>query len=344
MAYISKRGRRWRAQVAKAGPDGQTVRESETFSTKAEAAAWSVQREAQIVSGKRQPGIDKTFGQMLIRYAAEVSPGKDGGRWEQVRIDALVDGRPDAFPPVPPDPLAAVRLAEIDERDIAGWRDRRLRQVSASSVLREWKLLSNACTVAVKEWLWLDTHPMSGLRRPTEAEPRDRRISDDEIQRLAHCLGYERETAPATKTARVGAAFLFAIETAMRAGEIAGLCWQDVEIERRFCRTQGKTPAARREVPLSSEALRILQQLDTVRDGDSVFQTSTASIDALFRKGKARALIDDMHFHDSRHEGITRLSKQLHVLALARAVGHKDLRMLQVYYNESAEDLAGLLK
>ena len=52
------------------------------------------------------------------------------------------------------------------------------------------------------------------------------------------------------------------------------------------------------------------------------------------------ALIEDLHFHDSRHTAITRLAGKLDVLALARMVGHKDLRMLQIYYNESAEDMA----
>lgn len=64
---------------------------------------------------------------------------------------------------------------------------------------------------------------------------------------------------------------------------------------------------------------------------------------AMFRKVKAKAMVDNLHFHDSRHEAITSLSKKLDVLALARAVGHRDLRMLMVYYNQSAEELAKLL-
>lgn len=336
MASYRKRGTKWRAEVRRKG-----ISESGTFSTKAEAVAWATQIEAAIDTGKHgDKAVDSTFGQMLIRYAEEVSPGKDGARWERIRIRSITEGRPELFPPVPPDPIAAVRLADLNERHVAAWRDRRLRQVSAGSVLREWKLLSNACTVAIKEWLWMDKHPFSGVRRPTEPPPRDRRISEDEIERITHCSGYERDSPPTTATARVGAAFLLAIETAMRAGEIAGLCWQDVEFDRRFCRTRGKTPAARRDVPLSTEALRILRQMEQVRDGDLVFQLRSTILDALFRKVKARALIEDLHFHDSRHEGITRLSKRLHVLALARAVGHRDLRMLQVYYNESAEDLS----
>lgn len=107
----------------------------------------------------------------------------------------------------------------------------------------------------------------------------------------------------------------------------------------------GKTDAAKRDVPLSQEALRIIAQLESGKDEtDSVFRiSSTQNLDAAFRRAKALAAIDDLHFHDSRHTAITRLAKKLDVLALARMVGHRDLRMLQIYYNESAEDMAGRL-
>jgi len=60
----------------------------------------------------------------------------------------------------------------------------------------------------------------------------------------------------------------------------------------------------------------------------------------LFRSIKRRAKVDGFTFHDSRHLAITRLSRKLDVLALARMVGHRNLSQLQAYYNESAEDLA----
>jgi integrase len=60
----------------------------------------------------------------------------------------------------------------------------------------------------------------------------------------------------------------------------------------------------------------------------------------MFRKAKARAMIADATFHDTRHLAITRLAKKLDVLDLARMVGHRDLRQLQIYYNETAEVMA----
>ena len=55
---------------------------------------------------------------------------------------------------------------------------------------------------------------------------------------------------------------------------------------------------------------------------------------------KAKAGVVGLTFHDARAEAITRLSKKLDILQLARMVGHKDLKMLSVYYRESAADIA----
>lgn len=326
MASIQKRVRGWFAQVRRAG-----VSKSASFSTKAEAVAWATGVEAEILSGKRGEVPDKTFGELLEKYRDEVSPTKRGERWERLRIGLTLR-----------DPVAAVHLRDFDSRAVAGWRDRRLTQVSAASVHREWNLLSNACTIAVKEWKWLRENPMREVKRPAEPEARDRLATDDEIERLLFALGYDYDARPETVTARVGAVMLFAIETAMRAGEIAGLTWVNVKLEQRYCKIDGgKTSAAKRDVPLSAEAIRIIGQMP--KGSATLFNVTTAQIDALFRKAKARAVIGDLHFHDMRHLAITRLAKKLDVLPLARMVGHRDLRMLMIYYNESAEDMSARL-
>jgi len=322
MASLRKKGNGWEASVCRKG-----VRRSRTFDTKTEAQHWAADIEREILDGLDGKIPDKTFGELLDRYADEVSTTKRGGEWEIKRIKAL--GR---------DEIAAVKLINLKPEHFAAWRDRRLRVVTAGTVLREWNLLRHSVNVAINEWGWLKENPIKGVKRPAQPLPRDRLISDDELERLLYALGYDFERQPATISARVGAALLFAIETAMRAGEICGLCWRDVDLERRVAMLWQTKNGHKREVPLSSEAIRILNQL--TRSNDLVFDLQTSQIDSLFRKAKKMALINDLHFHDTRHTAITRLAKKLNILELARMVGHRDLRQLQVYFNMPAEEIA----
>ena len=330
MASIQKRGKIWFAQVRRSG-----VSQSRSFTTKAEALAWSVTCEAEIISGKQGTVPDKTFGDLLRRYRDTVSTGKRGARWETIRLNMILgEGTSKA------DSITQVKLEAFNESHVARWRDDRATHVSPGSVLREWTLLSHACSVGLKEWKWLTRNPFSSVRRPKAPEARIRRIRDEELERLMFAFGYDRTQVPTTLTSRVGAAFLFAIETAMRAGEITGLT-QDRVFERHVHLDITKN-GTRRDVPLSVEARRILDQLP--KDHDTVFGIASVQLDSLFRKGKARCLIDDLHFHDSRHEALTRLSAKLNVMELAKMAGIRDLRILQnVYYNPDIADLADKL-
>jgi integrase len=66
--------------------------------------------------------------------------------------------------------------------------------------------------------------------------------------------------------------------------------------------------------------------------------------DALWRKAVKQAGVKDIHFHDSKHEAATRLSKFIDVLALSHALGTKDVRLLRdTYYNNDAARSASLL-
>lgn len=161
----------------------------------------------------------------------------------------------------------------------------------------------------------------------------------------AQGCGYDDETVPETAQARVGSAILFAIETAMRAGEICALRLGDIDQEKRVAYVRAEQKGARktrqpRAVPLSTYALEIVSLLPK---SDALFGITASSLDALFRKAKKRALIEDLHFHDFRHEATSRLAKVFTVMELARITGHRDLRMLMVYYNPTAEELAGKL-
>ena len=78
-------------------------------------------------------------------------------------------------------------------------------------------------------------------------------------------------------------------------------------------------------------------------DEERVFTLTSALLDAYYRQGRDLAGIKRPTFHDARATAITRLSKKLDILELARMVGHRDPRSLMVYYRQSATDIAAKL-
>lgn len=213
MASIQKHGDGWRALVRRKGHAPKTKK----FSTKAQAVAWANKIEFDIESGKITPYSDKTLSDAFDKYALEVSPKKAGERWEIIRLELFKRDTE----------LSGMLMADISKSDIAEWRDRRLKQVSSSSVRREWSLLSNVFTRALNEWEWITKHPMKGVELPEKAPPRERRISQNEITNIQFALGYVKGI-PETKSQRVALAFEFACETAMRAQEICNLRRSDI--------------------------------------------------------------------------------------------------------------------
>ncbi len=329
MAYITKKNGRWRAQVERAD-----VRRSATFDTKQEAANWAAAEEAALLAVKRGAFPRKTFSDAIDRYIKEVSSTKKGERFEELRLRALERDFPS---------LAAKIFYEIDTPDMVDWRDARLKAVSPGSVQRDINLLSNVFAIAIEEWKWCGESPLKGLRRPGNNPPRDRRIQPAEVKIICRWLGYRTKHVQ-TKQQEVALAFLVGLRTAMRAGEILSLSDKNVDFERRVATVEHKTQhitGRPRTIPLSKHGVRLLQQL---RGRGQYFSVSSASLDALFRKARDKLLLDDLHFHDSRAEALTRLARKVDVMTLARISGHKDLRILMdTYYRETASEIAARL-
>lgn len=329
MAYITKTKSGWRAQIERMG-----VRKSMTFDTKAEANNWAATEEAALLAVKRGAYPRKTFADAMTRYIEEVSVKKRGARAEELRLEALKRDFPK---------LAGMQLSEVDTPDVSKWRDERLKVVSAGSVQRDINLLSNVFSVARDEWRWCGKSPFTGMRRPGNNPARTRRVLPAEIKRLCRWLGY-RTGKVQTKQQEVALAFLVALRTGMRAGEVLSLSDATVSLQRRVASVEHKTQhitGKPRDVPLSRPAIRLLSQ---VAGRGKFFTISSASLDALFRKARDALLLNDLHFHDSRAEALTRLARKVDVMTLARISGHKDLRtLLDVYYREAASDIAARL-
>lgn len=308
---------RWQAQVARQG-----VRKAKSFKTKREAQDWANRQEFLISEGQ-VGGSSQSFRELLDRYAREASPKKRGARWEILRLEKL--GK---------DKIGDIKVSNLAPSDFGDWRDRRLLEVAPGSVNREMTLISAVLTHARKEWGLIKANPIADVSKPSKPPPRDRRVSQDEISKLI-----EHGGADLTKVrARAVHAFRFAVETAMRAGEIVSLTDDTVDRKKRVALLPKTKNGTSRRVPLSSAAIALLDELPDSEG--ALFDLTSQQLDANFRAARDKAEISDLTFHDSRHEAITRLAKKLDVLSLARTVGHKDIRMLQIYYNETPEELA----
>jgi len=330
MAYIRKRGDKWRAEIEREG----VPRYSKSFLTKAAAQAWATREEAAISEGRIGRWPKRTLAEALTKYEEAVSEHKRGSRAESLRFARLRRDHP---------ALCAKVLHEITASDLAEWRDARLKTVQPASVLREINLLRNVWTVAAKEWLWCPLEsPWRAIKLPTDSLPRQRRIGWREMRRIVRWLGYRTGRAPSTAMEATAWAFLLALRTAMRAGEVLQLDASSVDLQRRTATLTSHKTVERegaRVVPLTRHAVRLLGQL-----GGHALPVSSASLDVLFRRARDSLLIKGLHFHDSRAEALTLLARRVDVMTLARISGHRDLRMLlSRYYRETPEQIAARL-
>lgn len=242
--------------------------------------------------------------------------------------------------------FAVWQLADIHRQDVRVWINKRLQQnVTGSTVRRKLNILSSVFRVCRQQWQWmLEAHNrMQEVVKPKAPLPRDRRISQHEIEQIVQGLGYDESKAIKTQRQEIAVAFLLAIETAMRQGELWRLDWRNVILDKRTVRLIDTKNGDAREVPLSTRAVELFIKLGQKQSGQ-VFTHPQQSAGPIFKSVRNMASIVDLRFHDTRHEAITRLAKRLDMLELARMVGHRDLRSLMIYYNATAEELAQKLR
>ncbi len=330
MGTVSRHGSGWRGQIRRKGHPPL----SETFPLKKQADAWVAQREAEIVQGKLGILPQHTLGEALKKFREEKAPKRRGGRWETNRL-LLLEA----------DPIAKVHLASLDSSHLSELRDRELARLTPAgkplertTVRRIFSLLASVFK-ACREWKWLRHNPFLDFVRPRPKKGRQRGISQPEIDAMVARLGYTGG-APQNLSQQVAVAFLLAIETAMRDGEILGLTWPHVFPKHVHLPETKNTDE--RDVPLSvraRELIACMRGVDPVR----VFTVDSGSRDSLFRDARKAAGLSGFTFHDSRSEGLSRLSRRLEILELARMTGHRDLNSLLIYYRDRAEDVADKL-
>jgi integrase len=327
MASITKTSSGYRAQVYVKG-----ARDTKCFRTRREAAAWAAVRDAELrAEAGKTPTERHTLRAAIERYRADVSPTKRGARWENVRLTAFLDST--ILPITSP-------LGEVTPDMLGKWRDSRLQQVSAGTVLREFGLLSAVFEEARREWRWLAINPVSDVRKPRQPDHREVVITRSQIKAMLQSLGYSPTLPPRSVSQAVAAAFLLALRTGMREGEICGLTWE--RVHEGYCQTPHKTGAhgtSLRDVPLTPKAKRIINKMRGF-DRATVFGVGVQSLGTMFKRARIRAGMNGFTFHDARHTAATWLAQRLNILDLCKVFGWKNPKMAMVYYNPKASDIA----
>lgn len=338
MAVVRKRGEyQYQAIVRRKGYPPQ----SKTFTSLREAQAWSATTESEMhrsVFVCRAKAEATTLGELISRYMEVVTPKRKGAESEKARLTMLARL-----------PLCDRYVATLRSEDFARYRDQRLKERKAATVVRELNLFSVVISRAIKEWGINIANPLTAVERPTVRNERKRNLAPQEEELLlAELDPRTRSTHGHFESGGTLSPFakpivVVAIETGMRRSEILSLRWVDVHLGRRYVELHDTKNGDPREVPLSSRAVAVLEGLPKSSDG-RVFPVTAAALKKVFERAVERSGIEHLTFHDLRRTATGRLARKLSVLDLAATTGHRQINVLyQRYYRVRGEDLAAKL-
>ena len=323
MATIRLHGKKWQARVYKKGYP-TAIR---SFLIRKDAEKWARQVEAEMDKGSYINSAlseKTTLGELIERYLREVTPLMRGAKADTVRLKAILRR-----------PICNENMSCLTPSKIAKYRDERLLEIAPSTVVRELAYFSSIINHARREWGINTPNPVLSVRKPAQPLGRNRILTLEEESILLNAC------APrANRNIYTRPFVIFALETAMRRGEILSLRWENVDYLKRTAFLALTKNGETRTVPLSTRAIETLQALPRSING-IVFPINFAALETNFKRARDRANLSDLRIHDLRHTAITRLAEKLpNLIKLSAVSGHKNLGMLKRYYHPKPEALA----
>lgn len=263
---------------------------------------------------------------ILERYRDEITVKKRSADTETYILDAFIRL-----------PIASLTLAQITPAHFSAYREKRIKDVKPGTVNRELGIIKHAFDIAEREWdIPLRNNPLAKLKKLKPQKGRSRRLTSEEYESLLNAV-------EKTRNKHIKCLVSFAIETGMRRGEILRLHWKDIDFESRTLHIPVTKNGHSRTIPMSSQAISILSNIQAKdeADKDRPFPMSDNAAKLAWQRLLTRSGVKDLHFHDFRHEAISRFfEKGLSVPEVALISGHRDFRMLFRYTHLKAEDVA----
>lgn len=331
MASIIRIDGKWRAQIRRKGHPAKC----RTFKTRAAADAWVRQVEGDIDKGLTpSESSTVTVGQVIAAYRKlrdSARPILDSStehytlRKLAAGIGHLVAAR------VTPDDLKAYAVMRRDE-DRAGPYTINMDVSKLGTVLRYGAAVLR---ISLPDVVGSARPLLTHLRLIGGGGKRERRPAEDELSRV---LAYIDQT-----NGRVYAdAVAFAATSAMRRGEVCAIRRADINEKTRCIEVDRKHPRkgkVRETVPLLGEAWEIAMRQPASDDG-RVFPLHPQTLTKYFTWACKVLAIPDLHLHDMRHEGTSRLFEAGYGIEQVSIVtGHKSWSNLRRYTQLRPEDL-----
>lgn len=311
--------------------------ESRTFARKQAAQAWARKRESELDEPgaiERASRKGATAKEMIEQYLREVEKARPLGKTKKATLTAI----------------GASYFGKLNDTDIntqclvdfALWRMSSegggvLPQTAGNDLAHLGAVLS----IARDAWGYqVDPLAMAGARRVLrklgynlKSRERDRRPTLEELGKLM--THYEEMQARRRSVTNMLKVVGFALFSTRRLDEITRIRWADVdEAGQRVLVRDMKNPGQKigNDVwcYLPDEAWQILQTMPNA--GEDIFPYSPESISTSWAKACKFLEIADLHFHDLRHEGVSRLFEMdWDIPRVASVSGHRDWNSLRRY-------------
>jgi integrase len=335
MASIRKREGSWVAEVRRTGHKSV----SKSFPTKSLASEWARKIESEMDASLYRDNRSLnsiTFGNLVDRYTEEIGAIRPFGKNKAAVLKTLKA----ALGSVPLSGLNADRLGKYVDQRRAGGAGGVTVGIDLTYIGGILKTASAIWKVPVDQMAVSDARArLAHLGVSTKSRERTRRPTVAEINKLCEHFRSKgsRQRVPMTDIIQ------FAVATAMRLGEIIGLKWADLnEKDRTIIIRNRKHPTEKvgndQEVPLLGDAWEIVKRQPAT--SDRVFPVTEGTVSTIFPRACQALAIDDLKFHDLRHEGVSRLFEQGYTIEqVALVSGHRDWKMLARYTQIRAKDL-----
>ena len=316
MATVRKHYGKWQAIVRVNGYPSMI----KSFVSKTDAKRWAEIIEVKL--RREEAGIARikfpNFEEVAQRYIEEISVLKKSYSDEKCTIINFLK-----------EDWATYPINRIVPDTINKYKNKRANELTGGTINRRLDVLSSMYTTFKKEWGYSVENPVLCIRRPKRAEPRNRRFTDNELNKLIK----GNRTSP-----KLRLIIQIALETAMRQGEILRVRPEHINGNTLFIPIAKTKP---RTIPLTLKAVSLL------KNAELPFNITGNALSKQFRKLCKHYGIENAHFHDLRKQSLTNfmLKKKLSVAETMLIAGHSDPRMLlRTYNNLKVEYLADKLK